>query len=120
MEKNSNKDKELFLATFLLKLSGGDKVPTKVKDHIFKDLGLSTSDSLLGFTINKLDEEEDERKLDFIKGLMVSQLRPSQLMGLHSFIRDIITGSMESMAEHPEQRDEVSVEKLLKDMHNIL
>lgn len=120
MEKNSNRDKELFMATFLLKLSGGDKIPAKVKDHILEDLGLSDSD-LLAFTNHKLDEEEDdEKKLNFIKGLMVSQLHPSQLMGLHLFIRDIITGSMESMAEHPEQRDKVSVETLLKDMHNIL
>lgn len=121
MEKNLNKDKELFMATFLLKLSGGDRIPTEVKDHVLKDLRLSAPDSLLAFTNHKLDEEEDdEKKLNFIKGLMIAQLRPSQLMGLHSFIRDVITSSMESMAEHPEQRDEVSVEKLLKDMHNIL
>jgi len=124
MEKKSNNgvgDKELFLATFLLKLSGGDKVPAGVKDHVLKDLGLSDS-NLLAFTSQKLDEEgnDDEKKLNFIKGLMVSQLHPSQLMGLHSFIRDVVTGSMESMAENPEQRDEVSVEKLLKDMHSIL
>lgn len=124
MEKKSNNgvgDKELFLSTFLLKLSGADKIPTEVKSRMLKDLGLSDS-NLLAFTSQKLDEEgnDDEKKLNFIKGLMVSQLHPSQLMGLHSFIRDIITGSMESMAENPEQRDEVSVEKLLKDMHNIL
>lgn len=124
MEKKLNNEvvdnKELFIATFLLKLSGADKIPAEVKDHIFKDLGLSTSDSLLGFTIHKLDGEEDERKLDFIKGLMVSQLRPTQLMGLHLFIREIVTGAMENMAKNPEQREKVSVETLLKGMHDIL
>lgn len=126
MEKKSNNEvvdngnKELFMATFLLKLAGADRIPTEVKDHVLEDLGLSTPDSLLSFTIHKLDEEEAEKKLDFIKGLMVSQLLPSQLMGLHSFIRNIIDSSLESMAEHPEQKEKVSMEALLKNMHDIL
>ena len=125
MEKKSNNEvvdngnKELFMATFLLKLSGADRIPTEVKDHVFEDLGLSTSD-LLAFTSHKLDEEEAEKKLNFIKGLMVSQLLPSQLMSLHSFIREIVTGAMKNMAKNPEQREEVSMEALLKNMHDIL
>lgn len=126
MEKKSNNEvvdngnKELFMATFLLKLAGADRIPTEVKDHVLEDLELSTPDSLLSFTIHKLDGEEDERKLNFIKGLMVSQLLPSQLMSLHSFIREIVTGAMENMAKNPEQREEVSMEALLKNMHDIL
>lgn len=126
MEKKLNNEvidrgnKELFMATFLLKLSGGDRIPTEVKDHVIKDLGLSAPDSLLAFTNHKLDEEEDdEKKLNFIKGLMVAQLRPSQFMSLHSFVRDVVTSSLESMAEHPEQREDVSVETLMKDMHKM-
>lgn len=115
-----NGNKELFMATFLLKLSGADRIPTEVKDHVLEDLGLSTPDSLLAFTGHKLDEEEAEKKLNFIKGLMVSQLRPSQLISLHSFIREIVTGAMENMAKNPEQREEVSMEVLLKNMHDIL
>lgn len=126
MEKKSNNevvdngDKELFMATFLLKLSGADRIPTEVKDHVLEDLGLSTPDFLLAFTSHKLDEEEAEKKLNFIKGLMVSQLRPSQLISLHSFIREIVTGAMENMVKNPEQREEVSMEALLKNMHDIL
>lgn len=126
MEKKSNNEvvdngnKELFMATFLLKLSGADRIPTEVKNHVLEDLGLSTPDSLLAFTGHKLDEEEAEKKLNFIKGLMVSQLRPSQLISLHLFIREIVTGAMENMAKNPEQREEVSMEALLKNMHDIL
>lgn len=114
-----NGNKELLMATFLLKLSGADKIPAEVKDHVFEDLELSTSD-LLAFTGHKLDEEEAEKKLNFIKGLMVSQLLPSQLMSLHSFIREIVTGAIENMAKNPEQREEVSMEALLKNMYDIL
>ena len=114
-----NENIELFIATFLLKLSGADRIPAEVKDQVLENLGLSTSD-LLAFTSHKLDEEEAERKLNFIKGLMVSQLLPSQLMNLHLFIREIVTGAMENMTKNPEQREEVSMEALLKDMHNIL
>lgn len=123
MEKKLNNevgDKELFMATCLLKLSGGDKIPAEVKDYVLEDLGLSASDrDLFGFTVHKLEEEgnDDEKKLNFIKGLMVSQLHPSQLMGLHLFIRDIVTSSMENMVKNPEQREEVSIEALLKNMH---
>ena len=125
MEKKSNNEvvdngnKELFMATFLLKLSGADRIPAEVKDYVFEDLGLSTSD-LLAFTSHKLDEEEAKKKLNFIKGLKVSQLLPSQLMSLHSFISEIITGAMENMAKNPEQREKVSVEALLKNMYDIL
>lgn len=115
-----NGNKELFMATFLLKLSGADKITAEVKDQVLEDLGLSTPDSLLNFTIHKLDEEEAEKKLNFIKGLMVAQLRPSQLMSLHSFIREIVTGAMENMAKNPKQREKVSMEALLKNMHDIL
>lgn len=115
-----NGNKELFMATFLLKLSGADKIPAEVKDHVIKDLGLSAPDSLLAFTNHKLNEEEAEKKLNFIKGLMVAQLCLSQLMGLHSFIRNIINSSLESMAEHPEQKENVSMEALLKNMYDIL
>lgn len=115
----NNENKELLMATFLLKLSGADKIPAEVKDQVFEDLGLSTSD-LLAFTSHKLDEEEAEKKLNFIKGLMVSQLLPSQLMSLHSFIREIVTGVMKNMAKNPEQREEVSMEALLKSMYDIL
>ena len=114
-----NGNKELFMATFLLKLSGADKIPTEVKDHVIEDLGLSAS-KLLSFTNYKLDEEEAEKKLNFIKGLMVAQLCPSQLMSLHSFIHEIVTGAMENMAKNPEQREEVSMEALLKNMYDIL
>lgn len=114
-----NENKELFMATFLLKLSGADRIPTEVKDHVIEDLRLSAS-KLFSFTNYKLDEEEAENKLSFIKGLMVAQLCPSQLMGLHSFIRGIINSSLESMAEHPEQKEKVSVEALLKNMYDIL
>ena len=99
-----NGNKELFMATFLLKLSGADKISAEVKDQVLEDLGLSAS-KLLSFTNYKLDEEEAEKKLNFIKGLMVSQLCPSQLMSLHSFIREIVTGAMENMAKNPEQRE---------------
>lgn len=109
-----NGNRELFMATLLLKLSGADKISAEVKDQVLEDLGLSTPDSLFAFTSHKLDEEEAERKLNFIKGLMVSQLLPSQLMSLHPFIRKIITGAMENMAKNPEQREEVSMEALLK------
>ena len=125
MEKKSNNEvvdngnKELLMATFLLKLSGADKIPAEVKDQVLEDLGLSTSD-LLAFTSHKLDEEKAEKKLNFIKGLMVSQLLPSQLMSLHSFIREIVTGAMENIAKNPEQREEVSMEALLKNMYDIL
>lgn len=114
-----NGNKELFMATFLLKLSGADKITAEVKDQVLEDLGLSAS-KLLSFTNDKLDEEEAEKKLDFIKGLMVSQLLPSQLMSLHSFIREIVTGTMENMAKNPEQREKVSMEALLKNMYDIL
>lgn len=115
-----NGNRELLMATFLLKLSGADKISAEVKDQVLEDLGLSTPDSLFAFTSHKLDEEEAERKLNFIKKLMVSQLLPSQLMSLHSFIRKIVTGAMENMAKNPEQREKVSMETLLKDIHNIL
>ena len=115
-----NGNRELFIAIFLLKLSGVDKITAEVKDQVLEDLGLSTPDSLFAFTSHKLYEEEAERKLNFIKGLMVSQLLPSQLMSLHSFIREIVTGAMENMAENPEQREEVSTETLLKNIHDIL
>lgn len=115
-----NGNKELFMATFLLKLSGADKITAEVKDQVLEDLGLSTPDFLFAFTSHKLDEEEAEKKLDFIKGLMVSQLLPSQLMSLHSFIREIVTGAMENMAKNPEQREEISMEALLKNMYDIL
>ena len=115
-----NGNKELFIATFLLKLSGADKISAEVKDQILEDLGLSTPDSLLSFTIHKLDEEEDEIKLNFIKKLMVSQLRPSQLISLHPFIREIVIGALENMAKNPEQREKVSMEALLKNMYDIL
>ena len=126
MEKKSNNEVvdngniELFIATFLLKLSGADKIPVEIKDQVLEDLGLSTLDSLFAFTSHKLDEEEAEKKLNFIKGLMVCQLLPSQLMSLHSFIREIVTGAMENMAKNPEQREEVSMEALLKNMYDIL
>ena len=115
----NNGNKELLMATFLLRLSGADKIPAEVKDQVLEDLGLSTSD-LLAFTSHKLNEEEAEKKLNFIKGLMVSQLLPSQLMSLHSFIREIVTGAMENMAKNPEQKEEVSMEALLKNMYDIL
>ena len=99
-----NGNKELFMATFLLKLSGADKISAEVKDQVLEDLGLSAS-KLLSFTNYKLDEEEAEKKLNFIKGLMVSQLCPSQLMSLHSFIREIVTGAMENMAKNTEERE---------------
>lgn len=114
-----NGNKELFMATFLLKLSGADKIPTEVKDHVLEDLGLSAS-KLFFFTNYKLDEEEAEKRLNFIKGLMVTQLLPSQLMSLHSFIREIVTGAMKNMAKNPEQREEVSMEALLKSIHDSL
>lgn len=114
-----NGNKELFIATFLLKLSGADKITAEVRDQVLEDLGLSAS-KLLSFTNDKLDEEEAEKKLNFIKGLMVSQLLPSQLMGLHLFIREIVTGAMKNMAKNPEQREEVSMEALLKNMYDIL
>lgn len=125
MEKKSNNEvvdngnKELFMATFLLKLAGADRIPTEVKDHVIEDLGLSAS-KLLSFTNYKLNEEEAEKKLNFIKGLMVAQLCPSQLMSLHSFIREIVTGAIESTAEHPEQKENVSMEALLESMLNSL
>lgn len=111
-----NGNRELFMATFLLKLSGADKISAEVKDQVLEDLGLSTPDSLFAFTSHKLDEKEAGKKLNFIKGLMVSQLLPSQLMSLHSFIRKIVTGAMENMAKNPEQREKVSMETLLKDI----
>lgn len=124
MKKKLNNEvvdnKELFMATFLLKLSGADKITAEVKDQVLEDLGLSAPDSLLAFTGHKLDEEEAEKKLNFIKGLMVSQLLPSQLMSLHLFIREIVTSAMENMAKNLEQREKVSVEILLKDMHDTL
>lgn len=104
----------------MLKLSGVDKITAEVKDQVLEDLGLSTPDSLFAFISHKLYEEEAESKLNFIKGLMVSQLRPSQLMSLHSFIREIVTGAMKNMAKNPEQREEVSMEALLKNIHDIL
>lgn len=125
MEKKLNNEvvdnwnKELFMVTFLLKLAGADRIPAEVKDHVIEDLGLSAS-KLLSFINHKLNVEEAEKKLSFIKGLMVSQLLPSQLMSLHSFIREIVTGAIESMAKNPEQREEVSMEALLKNMHDIL
>ena len=125
MEKKSNNEvvdngnRELFMATFLLKLSGADRIPAEVKDQVLEDLELSTSD-LLAFTSHKLDKEEAEKKLNFIKGLMVAQLHPSQLMGLHFFIRGIINSSLESMAKNPEQREKVSMEALLKNIYDIL
>lgn len=114
-----NGNKELFMAAFLLKLYGADRILTEVKDHVIEDLGLSSS-KLLSFTNYKLNEEEAEKKLNFIKGLMVSQLLPSQLMGLHSFIREIVTGAMENMAKNPEQREEVSMEALWESIHDSL
>lgn len=115
----NNGNKELFMATFLLKLSGADKIPAEVKDHVIEDLGLSAS-KLFSSTNYELNEEEADKKLNFIKGLMVSQLLPSQLMSLHPFIREIVTGAMENMAKNPEQKENVSMEALLESTRNSL
>lgn len=56
-------------------------------------------------------EGTPEEKLEAVKGFIATNLRPTQLMGLHDFIHRIVVEIVPYVREHPEYKEDLGVEE---------
>lgn len=107
MENETRGMKQFML--MLLLASGTDIVaPEPIKKAKLKELGLEKSDEAFS-KLNKIFEEVDEdKKLALVKGAIVSNLTPTQLMTIHEFIHEVITSILDFCKENPEYKKEPS------------
>ena len=111
-KENSSEGMSKFML-LLLMFTGADIVaPKPVKNHILKALEVRSND---GFELaNSASSSVDTDKADIIKGLIINNLKPSQMMGLHKFIQGCVTAILEYCQDHPEVREDVGPEEAMK------
>lgn len=111
-KKNSSEGMSKFMLLLLMSTGADIVAPKPVKNHILKALGVKSND---GFELaNSALSSVDTDKADLIKGLIISNLTPSQMMGLHEFIKGCVTTILEYCKDHPEERKEIDAEEAMK------
>lgn len=113
MGKNDSSEGMSKFMLLLLMSTGADIVaPKPVKNHILKALEVKSND---GFELaNSALSSVDTDKTDIIKGLIINNLKPSQMMSLHRFIQGCVTTILEYCKDHPEVREDVGPEEAMK------
>lgn len=91
----------------IIKMVGADVLaPMEVRQPKLKALGLNDNDLYKTIRGHVKQETQKQTRLNFIKGLMLETLTPSQLLELHDWVRECATGILEYVMEHPEEREE--------------
>ena len=111
-KKNSSEGVSKFLLVLLMATGADIIAPKPVKNHILKTLEVKSND---GFELaNSALSSVDTDKADIIKGLIINNLKPSQMMSLHKFIQGCVTTILEYCQDHPEVREDVDPEGAMK------
>lgn len=93
------------MAIMMLLASGGDvPAPAELRNILINDPDTEK------FKLEGTDEE----KLEAVKGFIATNLRPSQLMGLHDFIHNVVVKTISYVAEHPEYKESLETEEAFK------
>lgn len=119
MENETRGMKQFML--MLLLASGIDIVaPEPIKEAKLKELGLEEGDEAFSKLNEILEEVSEDKRLALIKGAMVSNLTPTQLLTIHDFLHGVITGILDFCKENPEYKKEPSdPEEALSKIFNI-
>ena len=59
-----------------------------------------------------LSSVDRSKKLTIIKGAIISQLTPLQMIGMHNFLQKCVVDIMEYVRDHPEVREDVDPEEV--------
>ena len=110
-KEHSSEGMDKFMLMLLMSTGADIIAPKPLKKHILETLDLKGND---GFELaNSAMSSVDTDKADIIKGLIVNNLTPSQMVELHKFIHGCVTSILEYCKDHPENREEVNPEKVM-------
>lgn len=95
------------IALMMLMASGADIVaPKELKRQAIEALELEDNSNFTGVEECLKQVKNQDEKLTIIKGIILTQLTPSQMISLHDVIHTGVTTNLEYLKDHPEERGE--------------
>ena len=100
------------LRTLILLMGANIVAPKELRDKKVAELKVENNEQLANILIemNNLDEKE---KLDVVKAVIVSTLKPSQCIDLAMYVRNHMNDIVQYVHTHEEVKEKVNPEDLL-------
>lgn len=95
------------IALMMFMASGADIVaPKELRRQAIEALELENNSNFAGVDESLKKVKNQDEKLAIIKGIILTHLTVSQMMGLHDVIHVGVTANLEYLKTHPEERGE--------------